>query len=197
MGRATSPVFRLATDADLPTLTSLINAAYRPTDGTRSWTSEYRWVAGDRISISQLQHVGKTSCLFVAEKLAEPGELHDKTATKTAVILGGVSLAQKPDCAYLSLLAVDPNCQNTGLGKALIAQAEHYAFTQWGMTAIQIDVILQRTELVAFYKRRGYRAIGAVRGYPKDPTLGQPLNATLKVQTFQKMLCEASVKPSA
>ena len=63
---------------------------------------------------------------------------------------------------------MDPIRQATGLGKQLIAAAEHAAATYFGAHVIEMTVIKQRSELIAYYNRRGYSATGEERPFPLD-----------------------------
>ena len=62
---------------------------------------------------------------------------------------------------YFGMFAVAPVRQGGGLGGQVMAHAEDLARTRWGCTVMEMTVIRQRTDLIAFYARRGYRDVGA------------------------------------
>lgn len=62
--------------------------------------------------------------------------------------------------AYLGMFAVSPDQQGSGLGSRLMAWAENWVRSQWGVRSIKMTVIRQRSELIEFYRRRGYEPTG-------------------------------------
>ncbi|MGW1009554.1 GNAT family N-acetyltransferase [Streptomyces termitum] len=59
-------------------------------------------------------------------------------------------------------LAVDPAYQGTGLGQRLLALAED-RIAALGFAQVVIDTSAEAVELVDWYRRRGYRAVGSWR----------------------------------
>ncbi|MFS0695696.1 GNAT family N-acetyltransferase [Streptomyces nitrosporeus] len=59
-------------------------------------------------------------------------------------------------------LAVDPAYQGTGLGQRLLALAED-RIAALGFIQVVIDTSAEAVELVGWYRRRGYRAVGSWR----------------------------------
>jgi GNAT superfamily N-acetyltransferase len=70
------------------------------------------------------------------------------------------------DVAYLGMLCVDPALQAGGLGRMLIAQAEERARQDFGAKRMEMTVVAPRTELIAYYERRGYAQTGEIRPFP-------------------------------
>jgi GNAT superfamily N-acetyltransferase len=68
--------------------------------------------------------------------------------------------------AYLGMLCVDPALQAEGLGRALIADAEDLAAELFGAKFMEMTVIDARTDLIAWYERRGYVRSGEMRPFP-------------------------------
>jgi hypothetical protein len=60
-----------------------------------------------------------------------------------------------------------------GLGKIILAEAERRVRELWQATAMVMTVINVRTELIAWYERRGYRATGARLPFPFTATSGE------------------------
>jgi ribosomal protein S18 acetylase RimI-like enzyme len=71
------------------------------------------------------------------------------------------------------MLTVSPGLQAKGIGKQLLAASEIYAVQQ-DCSIITMTVISVREELIAWYKRHGYRATGETRPFPKGPEFGIP-----------------------
>ena len=71
------------------------------------------------------------------------------------------------------MLAVNPTGQAQGVGKFLLQAAEDYG-RQHGCTISKMTVISVRSELIAYYERRGYHRTGATEPFPTDPRFGIP-----------------------
>ena len=81
---------------------------------------------------------------------------------------------------YLGMLTVAPALQAAGLGRRLIEAGEGYARDAFGARRIEMTVIAQRAELIAWYERRGYRHTGERRPFPYgDTRFGLPRDETL------------------
>ena len=169
-----SPTFRAATAADVPALTTLINHAYRSEASQAGWTSEGHLLAGPRIAEETLRGMlaAPPAVLLQAELAGQ--------------LIGCVYLAPQGHALYLSMLAVAPAAQAHGLGRQLLAQAEAYA-RQAGCANITMSVLAQRTELLAWYERQGYRRTGASEPFPATTQFGRP-RQPLTLLTLEKVL---------
>lgn len=67
---------------------------------------------------------------------------------------------------YFGLLAVEPPAQHNGLGRTLVARAEHHA-RQAGCPFMDLSIVNLRTELPPFYRRLGYVETG-MEPFPAD-----------------------------
>jgi GNAT superfamily N-acetyltransferase len=86
------------------------------------------------------------------------------------------------------MLTVAPEGQAQGLGRALLAAAESHA-RDWALARIEMTVIRQRTELIAWYQRRGYALTGEMRPFPmEEPRFGLPKRADLAFVVLEKAL---------
>ena len=65
-------------------------------------------------------------------------------------------LYQRDDVASVRQLGVDPTYQNRGIGKSLLAFAEHWAATR-GYAELALDTPQPAAHLVAFYRGQGFR----------------------------------------
>jgi N-acetylglutamate synthase-like GNAT family acetyltransferase len=137
---------RAAAEEDLPALLDLVHAAYR---GHGGWTTEADLIDGGRTDAAELREL--LPHLLVAEE--------DGTR------LGCCSLVPQGDRASFGLFAVRPDQQGAGVGSALLAAAEERA-RRLGVPAVEMTVVSVRTELIAYYARRGYLPTGETRPFP-------------------------------
>ena len=167
-----------ATDADLPALHRLIERAYRGDTARAGWSHEADLLDGQR-----------TDPQTLAEMLADPAS-HLLLWREHGEPAACVALTDKSHgTAYLGLLTVDPSRQADGLGRVLLAAAESWASQQLAAARVEMTVIVQRAELVAWYERRGYRLTGERRPFPYgDQRFGEPRRGDLEFAVLEKAL---------
>lgn len=68
----------------------------------------------------------------------------------------------------------------------MLALAENYAIETFGAEKFILIVVSARSELVAFYLRRGYQKTGSVTDYPISAGAGTPKNPALKIEVLEK-----------
>jgi ribosomal protein S18 acetylase RimI-like enzyme len=169
-----------ATDADVPHIVSLMNRAYRGDATSSAWTTEAGYISGDRT----------TEALLREDMAAAPDAAlmlwHDADdgALKGSVWLQPLG----EDVWYLGSLAVDPDRQNGGLGRTLLAAAEHWISGQGGRR-VRMTVVNVREGLIAWYERRGYRQTGETNPFPYgDNRFGVPQRDDLCFVVLEKDL---------
>ena len=172
------PVFRPATTADVEALHALVTRAYRGDAARLGWTHEADLLDGQRTDV---------------EALTEAVEDADKVilmAHHGGVLIGCVMLMRQGDgAAYLGMLSVDPVRQASGLGRRLLVAAEAEAAARFGAGRIEMTVIRQRPELIAWYERRGYTLTGATADFPMDDErFGLPKRTDLQFVVLAKTL---------
>ncbi|TXT32682.1 MAG: GCN5-like N-acetyltransferase [Rhodocyclaceae bacterium] len=86
------------------------------------------------------------------------------------------------------MLATDPNHQMQGLGKQMLNCAEQHALEHFGIASFKMSVLSSRSELIAFYERRGYTRTGKVTSYPASAGIGEPIVDELKVEILIKQV---------
>ena len=170
--------FRHATAADAAVIAQLVNAAYRPGTEPRGWTHEAHLIAGSRTSADQV-----TALLAGTDILV--GYIEDR-------VVSCVQIEQRGRDAYIGLLAVTPERQGAGLGAATLAYAEAYAAEVKGVERFLMLVVSAREELIAFYRRRGYRDSGERRNYPVGSGVGTPRGVELALLVLYKLAPDAS-----
>lgn len=170
--------FREAVAADVLSIQPLVHHAYRGDRARAGWTHEADLLDAARIDEEALgQAVADPTHIIV---LAEgDGEL-----------IGCVQVSDKGGgLAYLGMLTVDARLQSLGLGRRLIDEAERTARVRFGATRMEMTVIVQRSELIAWYERRGYRLTGETRPFPAtDPRFGIPRRSDLSFVVLDKEL---------
>jgi ribosomal protein S18 acetylase RimI-like enzyme len=167
-----------ATRADLPTLHALIESAYRGDSARRGWSHEADLLDGQRTDVAALEAM-----------LADPAQ-HLFVLRDSDELRACVALTDKGDgLAYLGMLTVDPARQSAGLGRMILAAAEDHAVAHLATTRIEMTVIAQRAELIAWYERRGYSATGERRPFPPDDRrFGQPRRDDLVFVVLEKAI---------
>ncbi|MDX2234096.1 MAG: GNAT family N-acetyltransferase [Hyphomonadaceae bacterium] len=169
--------FRPAAAADVPALHALIEGAYRGEGAKAGWTHEADLLGGQR-----------TDAAALLEIIADPAQTL-VLAEADGALVGCVCVARKPGgLGYLGMLTVRPTMQGAGLGRALVAEAERVA-RGFAARAMEMTVIVQRGELIAWYERLGYAATGERRAFPlDDQRFGLPKRRDLEFAVLAKAL---------
>jgi ribosomal protein S18 acetylase RimI-like enzyme len=171
--------YRVATLSDCDSLVALVNNGYRGEIGRQGWTNENDLVDGHRTNTDAMNEMINNSDSIILVVFNKSDEF----------LIGCVYLQHKSDIktAYLGMLTVRPDLQGRGYGKLILSLAENYARDQWNVDYIEITVVLQRTELLEFYSRRGYYETGTRQPFPPDE-FGRPKRNDLQFCTLQKTL---------
>ena len=170
----------IATDAELDTVSALVNSGYRGESSRAGWTTEADFLGGQRTDVEALRE----------DLAARPGAtiltLRDEPG---GVLLGSVWLEpQAADAWYLGMLTVRPDLQARRLGRTLLAEAERYAASR-GARRMRLSVITVREPLIRWYERRGYTRTGELLAFPYgDERFGIPLRDDLRFEVLEKSL---------
>jgi ribosomal protein S18 acetylase RimI-like enzyme len=152
--------------ADIASLNTLINSAYRGEFSKKGWTTEANILEGSRTTEAELLEIIQDKHNTIL-KYSE----HNN-------IIGCVLLKAKENELYLGMLTVSPELQNSGIGKKLLQQTEIFA-AELGLQKIVMTVISVREELISWYKRNGYVDTGVREPFPVsvvfNPTTKEPL----------------------
>lgn len=135
---------RIAVPADTEKIVALINAAFHSCEGF--------FVEGPRTNKTEVEQLMSKGAFL----LAETGDR----------LSGCVYVELRGKRSYLGLLSVDPARQRGGLGSFLMDVAEDYC-RERGSSFMDIYIVNLRTDLPAFYERRGYVATGTTP-FPED-----------------------------
>lgn len=180
-------VFRPAESFDCPALSELVNSAYRGEVSKQGWTTEADLLGGQRTDPESL-----LALVTGADQVV-------LLALRQKLLVGCVYLRRKADRAYLGMLTVRPDLQSAGLGRRILEAAEDWAGREWGLGTIEMTVIRQRTELIAWYERRGYRVTDRIEPFPYgDARFGLPKVDDLVFAVLEKSrtLPSASAPPA-
>ena len=176
-GDAAPVTLRPAGPDDLTALVDLVESAYRGDRARGGWTHEADLLGGQRIDADMLGGM-----------LGDPDTVI-LTAFEDGLPVACVEVRDKGNAAYLGLLSVRPDRQAAGLGRKLIAAAEAHGRDVFGRKVMRMSVIRQRTELIAYYERRGYRLTGETAPFPYgDDRFGLPRRDDLEFVMLEKPL---------
>ncbi|MER5624956.1 GNAT family N-acetyltransferase [Streptosporangium sp. NPDC002544] len=175
--RTARATFRAATVTDIPTLVSLVESAYRGEASLAGWTSEAHLLGGQR-----------TDARGVTAAVENPdGRM--LVAESEGEIIACCQVEHQGGHAYFGMFAVRPTLQGSGLGKAVLAEAERLARDEWGVDEMRMTVISVREELLAWYVRRGYVRTGETAPFPYgDESFGLPTRDDLEFEVLVKKL---------
>jgi GNAT superfamily N-acetyltransferase len=168
--------FRTATEDDVDAIVALVGHAYRATGGEPGWTTEAHLFRGPRTNADHVR-----------------ASLHSPEDTILVVEVDGTvrgccTVSDRGRIAYFGLFAVSPDAQGTGLGKALLAEAERFAREELGAARMIMTVISSRSELLAWYGRRGYRRTGSVTPLPAEFAADVRPGVVVELETLIKRL---------
>ena len=165
---------RIANNLDAKKITQLVNVAYRPNGNESGWTHESNWISGDRISADRVSElISKVDSVILL-------------GIKDHEILTCVHVEKEGQNAYIGMLTVHPKSQGLGIGKQVLDYAEKYAGATFGSDKFVMVVMSARSELIAFYLRRGYQKTGRIMDNPSSAGVGTPKFSDLKIEVLEK-----------
>ena len=168
--------YRHAEPHEATMIAALVNSAYRGDSSRQGWTTEANLLEGARISpdgVHQLIMAEDTIILL---------------CSRGSDLIGCVQLQKTNDGAYLGMFVVSPLEQGNGIGKQFMLAAEALVQKLWGVHKMWMTVITVRSELIAFYERRGYVRTGRLRPFPTDAEDHIFLVENLQFEELEKIL---------
>jgi len=174
-------VTRVARTGDARALVALVNSAYRGDSSRAGWTTEADLLGGQRTDEDALiEFIGRGETMGDRAMLVHERDGH---------LIACVQLERRGQGAYLGMLTIMPTLQSGGLGKALLASAEEFVVDSWKASKIIMTVIEQRSELIAWYERRGYSRTGETAAFPYgDVRFGEPKRPDLRYVVLSTQL---------
>jgi ribosomal protein S18 acetylase RimI-like enzyme len=169
--------FGLATPADAEAILALVESAYRGEASRAGWTTEADLLGGQRTDRAEV------------DELIADASVSIVLARQRAELVGSVVVRIDGDgIAHIGMFAIRPTLQRSGIGSALLAEAERVAGERGGGDA-EMTVIEQRTELLGWYARRGYLPTGETLPFPYgNPRFGLPKRDDLRFLVLAKKL---------
>ena len=183
MSGSDSLTYRSATESDFDTLTTLVNNSYRGVIALKGWGNENESV-----------EVSRTNPDDLSKMIATPGSVILVFFGETdSVIKGCIYLRHQPEVrtAYFGMITVRPDLQRNGYGKFILSVAENYVKSQWNVDFIEMLVLEERPELIAYYNRHDYTDTGRRETFPAFEGV-QPLRPNLQLCILQKRVKEPS-----
>ena len=183
MSTADSLTYRVATAADSESLATLANSSFRGELALQGWTHENELLEGPRSNPNALCKMMETTGSVILVFFGKTD----------AILKGCVHLEHKPEtkAAYLGMLTVRPDLQRNGYGRFILAVAEDFSKSEWNVDYIEMRVVLERPELIAYYKRRGYTDTGIREPFPKFEFV-RPKRDNLQFCILRKSLTQSS-----
>ena len=178
-GSRTAFSFRDAVPADVPAVVALVQSAYRGDDSRIGWTTE-----------ADLLDDQRTDAAAVMEIVEDPQSRLLLAVEPDGTVLACAHLQRKDaTTAYFGSFAVRPDRQGGGTGRAMLAEAERRAAAEWSSRGVEMTVIAQREDLIAWYERRGYSRTDETRPFPYgDERFGRPRRDDLVFVVLRKTL---------
>jgi ribosomal protein S18 acetylase RimI-like enzyme len=176
--------FRAATTADIPAIIALVESAYRGDASRVGWTTEADFLDGRRTGADEIQIMlaREQSLLLLAER-------RSPIAGQAAELLACAHVAIEDGAGYFGMFSVSPSLQGSGIGKAVLAEAERIVCEHWHCPTMRMTVIDIRDELIAYYVRRGYRRTGIKKPFPYgDARFGLPKRDDLRFEVLENQL---------
>ena len=170
-------IFTDASLEDVAAIADLVNRAYRAAGGIDGWTNECALIEGPRVSEDGVRSLLDQGRILLLRKAPE------------SPIAGCIHVAIDADGGWhTSMLAIDPDLQTAGGGKAIKQEIERQA-AEAGAPCMRMEVIRQREALIAWHQRRGYEPTGTILPFPYDnPSVGRPLRPDLELIVMEKRL---------
>ena len=161
--------FRVAEPADVDAIVALVESAYRGEPSAAGWTTESHLVDGQRTDATEVASLiaGPGSQIILYEARGRLcGCCHLQLVTRAAVRFG--------------MFAVAPQSQGAGVGRQLVVEACRTTLS-WGASRLQMAVIKQRPDLIAWYARLGFLPTGKTEPFPYgDERFGRPRRPDLE-----------------
>ena len=169
--------FRIATQADAPVIAELVESAYRGDTSRVGWTTEADFLHGRRTDVTEIEElITSENGRFV---------LFERDG-----LIGASCYIERQDrTCYFGMFSVHPPFQGTGIGRTVIEEAERIARDEWECDSVEMTVIDIRSELIAWYERRGYVRTGRTKPFPYgDERFGLPQRDDLRFEYLVKAL---------
>jgi ribosomal protein S18 acetylase RimI-like enzyme len=172
-------LFATATADDVSEIVALVESAYRGDASRAGWTTEADLLDGQRTDPESVRAIvtSTTSGMLLARD-------------RGGQLLACCQLERRAEgVGYFGMFAVRPGQQGSGVGRTVLAEAERRARDDWQAQSMEMTVIAQRRDLIAWYVRRGYVETDERVPFPHgDPKFGLPRRDDLYFVVLRKQL---------
>ena len=168
--------FRSATLADIARVVTLVDSAYRGEASRRIWANEASLLDGRRTD-----HERVRALIEASQSLIVLAECAGK-------IIACAHIKQCGELCHFGMFSVCPELQGVGVGSAVLSECERFARKSWGSRAMEMSVIRQRDDLIAWYERWGYRRTGEAKPFPYGDERLRPRRSDLDFVVLEKPL---------
>ncbi len=174
---AAAEVFRNASIVDVPSIVALVQSAYRGPASRVGWTTEADLLDGQRIDPPG-----------IVEVIDKPNS-RVLLAFREQMLVACCHIEKREAAGYFGMFSVRPEAQGNGLGSRMLAEAERVLRDELACREVRMTVIDLRTELIAWYERRGYQRTGEHAPFPYgDERFGTPRRDDLRFAWLSKSL---------
>ena len=171
-------LIRRAELKDADEIATLVNSCYRGDSSRAGWTTEADLLDGTRTDKADIERL-----------ITQDGSVI-LVCVDNDEIIGSVHLENQGSSCYLGMLVVKPTLQGGGVGRQIIDAAEKFARGMWGLNTMTMTVITVRSELLAYYERRGYRRTGEIRPFMQ---YGGGVNGIPRVEKIEFAVLEKAL----
>lgn len=177
----------IATHADIDDIVALVESAFRGDASRAGWTTEADLLDGRRTGPDEIEAI-----------LSDPGQRVLLDRDGHGALRASVVISRDGDTAWFGMLAVVPVLQGAGTGRRVLAEIERWVAGNWGTRRMRMKVIAQRSQLIAWYERRGYHRTGETAPfYYGDERFGLPRRPDLSFVVLEKSLNDTTVRQDA
>ena len=161
--------FREAAQSDAPQVRHLVESAFRSIDSRPDWTGNAELASSFRVDIEQVKgDILKSDMVTLVAFYPAPQEATDSN-NDGATIVATIQVSKRGlSVGRLSMVAVDEQHQQAGLGSQVLAYAEDYCHRTWGASKFSLNALSNRKALIEWYLRRGYRKTGETSPFPRE-----------------------------
>lgn len=168
--------FRPATMSDAAAIEQLVNSGYRGDASRQGWTTEADLLGGTRITLQEVQDlITQANSVILLGLIAQE-------------MVACVLLQNENNASYLGMFVVRPTLQDQGIGRQLMQAAEQFVKSEWQCNRLWMTVITRRTELIAYYERRGYVRTGVHKPFPAEVASAFGKVDDLQFEVLEKIL---------
>lgn len=152
-GQAETNIRPLYASDDLPALTRMLHRAYK-----QLGDSGLNFTAVNQSVETTVQRIARGQCFVVETSDRIIGTVMVSRPDRNSLC----PLYRRPEVAIANQFAVDPACQDKGIGTCLMSFSEAWAWSQ-GYVTMAVDTAEPAHNLLRFYTSRGYRTIDHVQ----------------------------------